>query len=72
MYGPLCDHSFYSRGDKGVNAFQQIWRRGGLKNFFWRGAQWERGGQFLEGGEGFLEIRAIINFTSRLLFDSIY
>ena len=36
--------------------------------FFWRGARWERNGQFLQRGSGFSEI-TIINFTSWLLFD---
>ena len=34
-----------------------------MKNFFWRGASWEKEGQLLERDSGFLEI-AIINFTS--------
>ena len=41
-----------------------------MKNFFWSGASWEKGGQFLEGDSGFLEI-AIINFTS-WLFDLLF
>ena len=44
------------------------WGRKRLNNFFGRGDWCERGGHFLEGGSGLLE-KAIVNFTSWLLFD---
>ena len=61
---PLTPTPTHLTRGEGINKFQQFCqRRGEMKNFFWSGASWEKGGQFLEGDSGFLEI-AIINFTS--------
>ena len=42
-----------------------------LKDCFWRGSRWERGGQFQEGGSKFLQIIRI-NFNTGLLFELIF
>ena len=44
--------------------------KGVFEEFSSRWAWWEMGGQLLDGDSGFLEI-AVINFTSRLLFDFV-
>ena len=60
---------------EGVNVFQNFpeMGRGEFEEFYCRkGAWWEKGSQFLEGGgSGFLKI-AIINFSSRLFFDLLF
>ena len=44
---------------------------GCFEKIFWWGTCCERGGQFSKGGSGVLE-KAIMNFTSRLLFNLLF
>ena len=42
-----------------VNAFQQFCRNEGFKEFFWRGAWWEKGVNFWKECSGFLETATV-------------